>query len=75
MQFEIDFEASHLEHILAAARREIASPEGKEWKPLSAMKLAEDKPKGGPLKKTAGCAFPAPAGTNPRRLADLLPGP
>lgn len=27
-------------------------PEGKEWKPLSAMTLAEGKRKGGPLKKT-----------------------
>ncbi|WP_445372701.1 phage virion morphogenesis protein [Methylomonas sp. HW2-6] len=77
MQFEIEFDTSHLDHILEAARREIATPEemlgsigesllrvnrkrhekgvdpeGKAWKPLSTMTLAEGKRKGGPLKKT-----------------------
>lgn len=77
MQFEIEFEASHLDRVLEAARREIASPEemlgsigesllrvnrrrhdqgvdpeGKSWKELSPLTLAEGNRKGGPLKKT-----------------------
>lgn len=77
MQFEIEFEASHLDRMMEAIRREIATPdemlgsigesllrvnrqrhekgadpEGKAWKELSPLTLAEGKRKGGPLKKT-----------------------
>ncbi|WAR43639.1 phage virion morphogenesis protein [Methylomonas rapida] len=77
MQFEIEFEVGHLERVLEAVRREIATPEemldsigesllrvnrrrheqgvdpeGKAWKKLSSLTLAEGNRKGGPLKKT-----------------------
>lgn len=77
MQFDIEFEASHLDRVMDAIRREITTPDemlgsigeslyrvnrkrheagiapdGKEWKELSPLTLAEGKRKGGPLKKT-----------------------
>ncbi|WP_445368839.1 phage virion morphogenesis protein [Methylomonas sp. BW4-1] len=77
MQFDLEFDTSHLSYILRAARQEIdqpeamlnsigesllrvnrkrhekgVDPEGKEWKQLSDLTLAEGNRKGGPLKKT-----------------------